>query len=47
VDSQWLTDYFDTLQVAGAKWDAHPQHGLNIVKQHSGREVRTYKVWVK
>lgn len=22
VDIQWLTDYFDTLQVAGAKWDA-------------------------
>ena len=22
VDTQWLTDYFDTLQVAGAKWDA-------------------------
>lgn len=22
VDAQWLTDYFDTLQVAGAKWDA-------------------------
>ena len=21
-DTQWLTDYFDTLQVAGAKWDA-------------------------
>lgn len=21
-DSQWLTDYFDTLQAAGAKWDA-------------------------
>ena len=22
VNTQWLTDYFDTLQVAGAKWDA-------------------------
>lgn len=22
VDTKWLTDYFDTLQVAGAKWDA-------------------------
>lgn len=22
VDTQWLTDYFDTLQVAGARWDA-------------------------
>ena len=21
-DTQWLTDYFDTLQVKGAKWDA-------------------------
>ena len=32
-DAQWLTDYFDNLQVAGAKWDAI---GLSVhVKQSS------------
>jgi hypothetical protein len=38
-----MTEYYtlDGIRIA------HPQHGLNIVKQHSGREVRTYKVWVK
>ena len=38
-----MTEYYtlDGIRIA------QPQHGLNIVKQHSGREVRTYKVWVK
>ena len=31
-NTQWLTDYFDTLQVAGAKWDAI---GLSVHIKHS------------